>query len=506
MSIKRIFKAVAILTIFSLITRVLGFVFRIFLSRNLPATALGIYQIVLSIFGIFSALVSSGLPLVISRKTAQFAVSKNKDAESRYMLASLIAGLLVSGISCACIFIFKKAFIVFLKDRQIYTLLLLLMPAIIFSSIYSTFRGNMWGHKNYFWVCFIELFEQLVRIIVCYFLFIKAPNVAFKTQASVLSLTLACVVSGLLSILIYFIRGGRFKNAKSEYREVFKSATPITFMRVMQSLVQPLISIVIPLRLIASGMESASAIGEIGIVLGMTFPLLFIPSSIVGSLATALIPEISANSFEGKNTELKNQISASLNFALICSFILIPIYIALGKHIGVFVYNNAKSGIYLTTSCFLMIPICLNTIASSTLNSLGLEKKSFKNYIIGSILMLLCVWFLPKYISLHAISVGMGICLICSTILNLRLINKKLNCKISLAKQSLKMVIFSAFLVYITKFTFNVLFRFCPLFLSLALSGLLCLVCFAVLLDTFEIVKVLNLIVFFKRKKPAKSN
>lgn len=501
MSIKRIFKAVAILTIFSIITRVLGFVFRIYLSRSLSPTDLGIYQIVLSVFGIFCALVSSGFPLIISRKTAEFSVSKNTTAEHRYMLASLIVGLCVSAISCLCIFVFKAPFVKFLKSEQIYTLLIYLMPAIFFSSIYSTFRGNMWGHKNYFWVCLIELFEQVIRILVCFILFSKATSSTFKTDATVLSLSIACVASGILSFFVYFAKGGRLKKPKNEYREILKSATPITFMRVMQSLIQPLISIIIPIRLIAGGMSHATAIGEIGIVLGMTFPLLFIPSSIVGSLATALIPEISAKNFEGDSKEIKNQISSSLNFALICSFILVPIYIALGKHIGVFVYNNANSGIYLASSAFLMIPICLNTIASSTLNSLGLEKQSFKNYIIGSVLMLASIWFLPKYISLHALSVGMGVCLFCSTILNIRLINKKLKCKLKTHQLALKLASFSVFLTFLTKFTFNILIRFCPLFLSLFLSCLICVVCFAVLLDIFSIVKIYNLFVRFKRKK-----
>ena len=64
---KSIFKAVAIITIFSVITRALGFVFRIFLSRKLGAEGIGLYQMGTSILGIFMTLIASGLPLTTAK-------------------------------------------------------------------------------------------------------------------------------------------------------------------------------------------------------------------------------------------------------------------------------------------------------------------------------------------------------------------------------------------------------------------------------------------------------
>ena len=497
---KKFFKAVFILTIFSLITRALGFVFRIYISRQISASQLGIYQIVTSIFGIFLAVVSSGLPIIISRKTAEFDVEKNKEKESRFMLASLIVGLLFSTVCCAFIFIFKGPLVRFAGSEEMYFLLIILMPAIIFSSIYSVFRGNFWGHQNYFWVCFIELIEQVVRIIITFLIINKIAGAFGKTIAITLSLSIACIISGIFSLIVYFARGGRLKGPKNNFKYILKSSTPITVMRVLESLVQPLITIIIPLRLIASGITQQAALADVGIVMGMTFPLLFIPSALVGSMATALIPEISAKNFEGQNEDVKKQILSSFNFAIICSFILIPVYMALGEQIGVILYKNAQSGIYLKASAFLMVPICANSIAVSTLNSLSLEIKSFRNYILGAALMILSIWFLPKYIGVYALAVGMGLCLITALLLNIRMINKKLHSKINIFPIIFKLVLFSCFLVYITKFTFNILSRFLPLFISTAASGMLCLVLFALLLDAFDILKIFNIIVFVKRR------
>ena len=497
---KKFFKAVFILTLFSLITRVLGFVFRMYISRQISATQLGIYQIATSIFGIFLAVVSSGLPLVISRKTAEFNVEKNKDKEQKFMLAGLIVGLAFSLACCVLIFAFKSFFVSFAKSDEIYTLLIILMPAIIFSSIYSVFRGNFWGHENYFWVCFIELIEQVSRIIITFFIINKIAGAFGKTIAITLSLSIACVLSGILAMIVYFVKGGKLKTSKNNFKYLLKTSVPITFMRVLESLVQPLITIIIPLRLIAAGMERSGALAEVGIIMGMTFPLLFIPSALVGSMATALIPEISAKNFEGNNAELKKQINSSFSFAIICAFVLIPIYCSLGGPIGTLFYNNLESGIYLKYSAFLMVPICANSIAVSTLNSLSMEIKSFRNYIVGAVLMILSIWFLPKYIGVYALAVGMGLCLITALLLNIKMIGKKLNFKINIFPLLMKLILFACFLTYITKFVFNILCKFMPLLFSVSLSSAVCILLFAILLDTFDILKIFNVFIFIKRK------
>ena len=67
----KLFRAVTVVTMFSVITRALSFLFKIYLSRTLGAEVMGLYQIALSMFFLFSALSASGLQTVLSRKTAE---------------------------------------------------------------------------------------------------------------------------------------------------------------------------------------------------------------------------------------------------------------------------------------------------------------------------------------------------------------------------------------------------------------------------------------------------
>ena len=78
---KSLFKTVALITMFSVITRIIGFLFRIYLSREVGAEALGMYQVAFSIFMVLLTIIASGLPLIMSRMTSSFTISKEKEKE-----------------------------------------------------------------------------------------------------------------------------------------------------------------------------------------------------------------------------------------------------------------------------------------------------------------------------------------------------------------------------------------------------------------------------------------
>ena len=100
---KSIFKSVALISVFSVLTRLLGFLLRIFLARTIGAEALGIYQVALSVFMVLLTIVSSGLTLIISRMTASYRVSQDKKASASLVTSAMLVGLAVSVILCLII-------------------------------------------------------------------------------------------------------------------------------------------------------------------------------------------------------------------------------------------------------------------------------------------------------------------------------------------------------------------------------------------------------------------
>ena len=67
-----LFKTTAVVTVFSLAEKFLGFLYRIYLSRTIGSEGLGLYQIALSVFALLMTLSCSGIPATVSRLITKY--------------------------------------------------------------------------------------------------------------------------------------------------------------------------------------------------------------------------------------------------------------------------------------------------------------------------------------------------------------------------------------------------------------------------------------------------
>lgn len=284
------------------------------------------------------------------------------------------------------------------------------------------------------------------------------------------------------------------------YKKVIRQSAPITGVRVLSSFTQPLVALILPARLIASGYTSSQAMSIYGVALGMTFPLLFLPSALIGSLATALVPDISMALVKNDNKHIEKRVKSSLSFALFVSFLIVPVFIAIGDRVGVFLYNDALSGTLLQYSAWIMIPMGISNIASAILNSVGLEVKSFVNYVIGDVVMFLAILFLPKFIGINALIVGMGLSAVIASTLNLFMLKRKLKINIGILKNLCLMALLSLPTVALTSF-FSSLFAYVmPNVINILLSSLIGVGCFLCLAVVFNVINFSFYLVQFKER------
>ena len=497
---KSIFKSVALISVFSVLTRLLGFLLRIFLARTIGAEALGIYQVALSVFMVLLTIVSSGLTLIISRMTASYRVSQDKKASASLVTSAMLVGLAVSVILCLIILLFRNLFSNQFTDENNMNILIILLPSLIFSSIYSVFRGAMWGHDNYFALCITELFEMVVKIAFSVLL-LNASMTALQSAMTVAwSFTLSCVFSVIFVVLLFFFYGGKMGKPTKIYKTLISRSAPITGVRIVGSLVQPLIALILPARLILAGYTASQAMSIYGIALGMTFPLLFLPTTLTGSLSTALVPDISMAMAQNDKSHIQNRVTSSINFTLFISFLVVPIFMAIGDKIGVFLYDEVLSGTLLQYSSWIMIPMGVTNITSAILNSIGLEVKSFTNYIIGGVFTFFSIMCLTNYMGILSLPFGMGVSTTITMILNILMIKRKLGIKIKILKEFTLFTLLSLPTLAITSFVSNLLANFLPLIFNLILSGGLGVLIFVLLCITFNIVNIHSYIIKFKEK------
>ena len=485
---------------FSVLTRLLGFLLRIFLSRTIGAEAIGLYQVALSVFMVLLTVVSSGLTLIISRMTASYRVSQDKKATASLITSGLLLALVVSVILCAIILIFKNLFAHLFTDENCVNILIILLPSLIFSAIYSVFRGAMWGYDNYFALCVTELFEMVIKIAFSVLLLNASMSVLQSATTVAWAFTLSCVFSAVLVVILYFFYGGKLGKPTRIYRTILSRSAPITGVRIAGSLVQPLIALILPARLMLAGYTASQAMSIYGIALGMTFPLLFLPTTLTGSLSTALVPDISMAMAQNDSSHIQKRVTASINFTLFISFLVVPIFVAIGDKIGVFLYGEALSGTLLQFSSWIMIPMGVTNITSAILNSVGLEVKSFINYIIGGIFTFISVMWLTKFMGVLSLPFGMGVSTTVTMILNIIMLKRKLGIKVKILKELTLFALLSLPTLAITSFVSNLLSNFLPLIFNLMISGGLGVAIYISLCLTFNLVNIQSYIVKFKEK------
>jgi len=401
------------------------------------------------------------------------------------------------------------------------------MPALLAYSIYTVFRSIWWGQKKFMLLGMTELIEQVSRVII--FLFLLALGFLFTDMAiaAALSFTLACFTSATVVLVLYFkkrkskqdplknshqpndvIYGtensdsvmSKKRRQDSPLKPLIKSSTPMTAVRVVTTIAFPIIAIILPMRLVAAGWSNSDALAHFGIALGMTLPLISIPQTLISSMATALVPELSAT-IQQDRKRAKNQILSCIKFTLFLNFLLFPIFVALGPSIGTFLFANEQAGIYLTQAAWIMIPTSLSLITNAILNALGHETRAMTHYFIGSVALFLCVWFLPQFIGIGALITGIGICMSIASILNLVKIGTLTGTDSKIAGLIIGFFIISVPAILIGMFLHGSIEPFLPLILSLPIAGTATFATLLALAYIFNLIELQDLRVKLQRKK-----
>ncbi len=435
---------------------------------------------------VFVTLLSSGFPLVISRTVAGNSVDGNNKKSCGYVTAGLIIILILSAIVCLFILFGQGLFDIFFTDDSSYIILLTLIPFIVFSGIYAPFRGYLWGKEKYFEVSVVEFFEQLIKIVICVILF-AIPSLNSTLPAG-LSLSLACALSTLLGYIYYKKHNGQFCSPKNVFKPLLSATLPLASVRFIGSLLTPFISIVLPLRLISGGFTNEQALSLIGIAMGMTLPILNVPSTLVGSLSTALIPQLSVLQKESNTAALKKQISSSILFALIASCCIYPVFAGIGTPICELLFNNSEAGRLLAKFAWTIIPTALMQISTSILNSLNHEVYTFVTYAIGGVIMLVGVLILPKFLGIDALLLCMGINAVIVSLLNYIKIYKLTNIKYGLIKKSLSLIFICAGTTLLNTFLYPLLNLIFPNIICICLIGCVSIIAYFILLCTLNVI------------------
>ena len=422
---QNLYKTTALVTLFTAFEHFLGFLYRIILSRTLGAEGLGIYQVALTVYSVFLTVSASGLPVTLSRTISKHraagAPKKGYAATTSAVLISLMFSLPITLL----LFFLRDPFSQIFADSRSADLFYILLFGLSFTALYTVIRGSFWGNRRFFAYSAVELIEEVSMVTIGILLILVIPSALPNVNKAAIAVFVSHFLSFVIALIYYLVKGGKFSSPKGEFLPMLKSSLPVTSMRAISSLISSLISVIFPMRLIASGVSSARAMSEYGVVYGMVMPVLMLPSTLIGSIALVLVPELAESYYKKDKEKVAGLVTKSLNVTLMVAMLLVPLFFVLGQSVGVLLFSDAESGKLISYSALLIIPMSLSMITTSMLNSIGCEKQTLFIFLAGSGMMLLSVWFLPKYLGSGALILGMALDYIFVAACSLLLLKKR---------------------------------------------------------------------------------
>ena len=380
-----IYKTTAQVTLFSTIEKTLSFAYRIILSRGIGAEGLGIYQIALSVFSVLLTAASSGVPVTVSRLITKQNALGNTAGKNAVVTAGIVSTMLFTVPACALIFAFRGLFGTLFSDGRCLDVFLIILPGLIITSVYAVMRGTFWGDRQFMPYSLIELAEDALMVVTGTILVAGAADAADGARRAGIAVFVSYVFSFAVSLGWYFRKGGRLVNPKTQLKPLLSSALPITAMRTSSSLLNSLVAVLMPFLLVKlCGLTDAEAVSLYGVAAGMAVPILFIPSSLIGSIAVVLAPELSENFYRNRADLLKADVEKSLKASVFIAFALIPLLFSVGGTVGEVLFSDELSGEIVQNCCFMLLPMCISMMTTTVLNSMNREHSTLIYYFFGA--------------------------------------------------------------------------------------------------------------------------
>lgn len=397
----------AVLAVSGIIVRTVAVSFNGYVSKRVGAESMGLFSLVMSVYGLAVTLASSGVNLAAVRLTAE-AVASGTDRRGLHgiMRRTALYGLFFGLLSASLVF-FSAAPVgtLLLGDKRTVLSLRAMslgMPAIsVTSALAGYFTGTGKAYRN----AIVSAVEQSVKIalILGGIVVLSPMGTEYACLALVGGSALAESISLAVSYLLFLCDrcrtfGSQVKSAQAfGFRRIVSIAFPVAIGSYIRQGFTTAEHIAIPWGLRAGGADPSKALEAYGILHGMALPLVLYPSAIIGAFAGLLIPELAGLAEAGKHREIQRLSLSSVRFAICFSVGVAGTLSFFGYELGRGVYGSGTAGRYIRLLAPLVPLMFLDTTVDCILKGLGEQVYTMKvNITDAAICLVLVLLLVPK--------------------------------------------------------------------------------------------------------------
>ena len=394
----------AVMTGCSLVLRLMGIVFRIFISNHVGAEGMGLYQLVLSIHILGSTFATGGLTTAITRLVGERLVHGDTKGVGKLLKTGNILSLVCGGLSALLLLLGAPLIGVWLGDSRA-------APAVAVCGLGLPFMGVSCCVQGYFLArrkagppCLAQLTEQIVRIAAIGGMLTTLWDGSLEQACVIIILGdgLAEAVNCLFLMCAYRRERTAVKNGSTPSQKALKPllniAVPLTGSRYVATGLRTIENTLVPTRLALCTGSNALALAGFGAVKGMALPLIFFPSALLMTLTGLLVPELSDAHALGQRRQVSRLVEQALHVTLPAAVLVGGLFTLLGKELGRFLYSDDLVGLLLQVLGPLTPVMYLDSVATGMLKGLGQQVHAFWYSVADSVVRIALIWWLlPLY-------------------------------------------------------------------------------------------------------------
>lgn len=377
-----------ILIIGGFITKALGMIIKIVMTRLIGTEGIGLYMLILPTFSLFISLASFGFPVAVSKLVAED-TKNNKKIISSVIPASLIINIILMIV----ILLFGKVLSYnLLNDKRCYFAIVAMALVIPFTSISAILRSYFFGKEKMVPHVVSNILEDVTRL----FLLIIGVRHFLKMgiEYALCYVILINILSELTSILVLFfflpknfkLKRSDIKPSKVYLKDSLSISIPSTIARLVASIGYFLEPIILTFTLHKVGYSNSFIVNEYGVLSGYVIPLLLLPSFFTMAISQALLPIISRSTSKRKNEYAYRKIKQSIAISLVIGLPVTIMFLIAPAFFLKIIYNTTEGVSYM----MVLAPVCLlqyiQAPLSSSLDAMGKSSENLKTTLIGTLI------------------------------------------------------------------------------------------------------------------------
>lgn len=404
-------KGTMILTISSIIVKVIGSLNWIILSRVLGGEGIGLYQMGFPIYLMAITVSSAGVPVAISIITSEKLANKDYRGAKRVFNVSLRL-LLISGLIFSSALFFGADFLInqhIIRDSRAYYSIIALAPAVFFVTFLASFRGYLQGWQIMTPTATSEVVEQLVRVITMLVFADLFMPYGLAYAAGGASMGAGAGAFCALLVLMWFYR--RLKRRLHEeieaqddsipqesaghiIKRLLKLALPVSLTSLMLPIGANLDLLIVPQRLEVAGFDVRHATELFGYLTGMAVPLVNLATIFTAAMTISLVPSISESRTLERFDAIRDKIRLAFRVAMIITFPCFMGLFFLAEKVAALIYNAPGAAGAIQTMSVGILFLGMHQISTGILQGLGKTAIPVINMILACLVKVGMSWWL----------------------------------------------------------------------------------------------------------------